>query len=327
MMKKTNKLFLTMCVAGSFALLFGSCKKNEEVKEIAINLPAFQEEVDTRAYIDYGNSCHFMWNNNDEVAIYNLDQAGVASEKAIFATTDDAEGRAQAVFTNTGENLSAKMYGYFAFYPVAKVEADLQEGNYQTFTVPATQTYTVDPAGTPTVDPAGMALACELSSLEEGFTLKHIFGALRLKLTGAGNVNKIEVEDARYNLAGNATMKLHEVNMTTFTELQTAFIGTEDPDNDVNFYGAWNEYKETLDWSAEGAGKVMTLNCTESVALSEDGAYFVIGLRPGALKYGFTVRVYLDGENAPRVFDYTGNNNLHYGIKAGMTKNLTLNVQ
>ena len=54
MMKKTNKLFLTMCVAGSFALLFGSCKK-EDVKEVVIDLPAFEEEVDGRAYIDFAN--------------------------------------------------------------------------------------------------------------------------------------------------------------------------------------------------------------------------------------------------------------------------------
>lgn len=324
MMKKTNKLFLTMCVAGSFALLFGSCKKNEDTQKVTVNLPTFEEEVDGRAYVDYANGRKFMWNANDQVVIYNLDQQGVASEKAIYATDADAQGRALATFAyQSGDQLTAKKYGYFVFYPVDKVsDGALAEGNYETFTVPGTQNYTVDPAGYPTVDAAGMALACDLSALNSTFTLKHIFGALKIKMIGADAVTKIEVEDHRYNLQGTATMKLHEVSMDEFNTLQTIFVGNNDPESLVSWQGAWGDYKELLDYSAFGTGKVMTLNCEEPVELNtEEETLFIIGLRPGALKYGYTIKVYtVEGGEQPYVIE--SEDDWHYGIKAGVVKNL-----
>lgn len=327
MMKKTNKLFLMMCVAGSFALLFGSCKKNEEVKEVKINLPAFEEEVDSRAYVDYGNGSKFMWNANDEIAVYNLEEAGIASKKAIFATDESAEGRAIATFTNTGEALGEKLDGFFVFYPVSKVQADLMEGNYQTFTVPATQTYTFDPAGTPTIDPEGMALACEVPTLTDQFSLKHIFGALRLHVYGTGVVNKIVVEDNHYNLSGSVSMKVDKVNMTTFSSLQTAFISAPDPETDPAFYGGWNEYKQLLDYSANGTGKTMTLECGNAELQGDQEVQFMIGLRPGALKYGYTLKLYLDGSDTPLEFVNGGADSWNYGIKAGINKNVTIDLR
>ena len=85
MMKKSNKLFFTMCMVGGFAVLFGSCKKNEEADTVNIGLPAFEEEVDGRAYIDFANGGAFKWNASDQIMIYNLDaQNGNNSEKAIY---------------------------------------------------------------------------------------------------------------------------------------------------------------------------------------------------------------------------------------------------
>lgn len=325
MMKKTNKLFLAMCVAGSFALLFGSCKKNEDTQKVMVNLPAFEEEVEGRAYIDFANGNKFMWNGNDEIVIYNLDEAGLTSEKAIYAAGADAEGRSFTTFSyQSGDQLSAKKYGYFVFYPVSKVsEGPLEEGNYETFTVAPTQTYTIDPSGlTPTVDPESMALACDLESLDGNFTLKPIFGNLKIKMTGVQSVNKIEVVDHRYNLTGTVSMKLHEVKMNEFSTLQTIFVDNDDPESMESWIGAWNRYKSTLDYSAQGEGKVVTLNCLEPVELDpEEETLFVIGLRPGALKYGFTLNVYVDGDQEPISYVYD-RPNWTYGIKAGVNKNL-----
>lgn len=330
MMKKTNKLFLTMCVAGSFALLFGSCKKNEDTQKVTINLPAFEEEVDGRAYIDFANGNKFMWNANDQILIYNLDnlETGNTSEKALYATDAAAEGRQLATFSyESGDPITAKKYGYFVFYPAAKAEAALLEGNYQTFTVPAEQTYTIDNGGTPTLDAAGMALACDLADLTDQFALKHIFGALKLWLTGSQNdkVTKIEVIDNRYNLSGNVTMKLHEVTMDQFQSIQTSFVGTEDPDNNWGFLTLWSEYKDQLGYSAEGEGKVMTLNCPEPVALDpEEMTLFPIGLRPGALKYGYTLKVYVEGQNDP--YEFTYGNCGQKCIRPGVNKNIAVSL-
>jgi hypothetical protein len=329
MMKKTNKLFLAMCVAGSFALLFGSCKKNEEVKDVNVNLPAFEEEVDGRAYIDFANGSKFMWNANDQIMVYNLDnlEADNTSEKAIFATGAEAQGRQLATFHyQSGDQITAKKYGYFIFYPVSKVaEGPLEEGNVETFTVADTQTYTIDPSSqTPTVDPESMALACEVGSLQETFTLKPIFGNLRLRLIGNGAVTKIEVIDNRYNLSGTVSMKLHEVKMNEFTTLQNMFVGNDDPESMDTWLGAWAAYKNTLGYSANGTGKMVTLNCPEPVELNEnEQTQFIIGLRPGALKYGYVIKVYFGDDD---FVTFESGSDWHYGIKAGVNKNLVLSV-
>ena len=328
-MKKMNKLFFTMCMAGGFALLFASCKKNEEAASTTINLPAFEEEVDGRAYIDFNGGNKFKWNANDQVVVYNLDnQDGTNSEKAIYQNGDNAEGQATSVFTYaSGDEITAKKYGYFVFYPANKVSQDaLNELNYETFTVSDTQEYT-KVGDYSTVDSEGMAMAIDINSLSGTYSLKHIFGVLKLKIKGEGTVNRIEVIDERFNLSGSVSRKLHEVKMDKFTSLQNAFIDIDEPMEDYTFSSAWERYKGELSYSAQGTGKMMTLDISNGIGLNgETETNFYIGLRPGALKYGFTVKVYLTEENEPYVFDYTGDNNLHYGIKAGVIKGLPITL-
>ena len=332
MMKSTNKLFFTMCMAAGLAFLMGSCKKNEETASIDIFGPQFEEEVDGRAYIDFVNGGKFKWNANDAVLFYNLDaQDGTKSEKGIYATTASAEGQTTGKFYYSyGDQLSAKKYGYFVFYPVDKVnpQGTLDVDNRETFTVPAEQNYTMA-GNTPTVDSKGMAMASTLNKVGGGsFTLQHIFGMLRLRLKGTGNVTKIEVIDNRFNLNGTASMKLHEVDMDVFSSLQSTFIGLEDPYANENFVGALNEYMSTLGFEAQGGqnGQMMTLNCPNVALNTSTETYFYMGLRPGALKYGFTLKIYREGVAEPTVVDYTAEAFGHYGIKAGVVKNLAYTI-
>lgn len=329
MMKKSNKLFFTMCMVGGFAVLFGSCKKNEEADTVNVGLPAFEEEVDGRAYIDFANGGAFKWNASDQIMIYNLDaQNGTNSEKAIYQGKANAEGQSVTSFTYaSGDVLSAKKYGYFVFYPVSKVtDAPLNEINYETFTVSDTQVYT-KVGNNSTVDPEGMAMAIDIKSLKTNFTMKHIFGVLKLKIKGQGTVNRIEVIDERFNLSGTVGMKLHEVNMSTFTALQDLYAANDDPYATPAFVSQWEDYKSLLSYSTQGTGKMMTLDISNGIGLNGDTeTNFFVGLRPGALKYGFTVKVYVNGVSDPYIFDYTGNNNLHYGIKAGKIKSLDLQL-
>ena len=324
---KKKRLFVTMCMMGGFALLMSSCKKANESVEVSINLPQCEEEADGRAYIDFANGGAFKWNAEDQVAIYNLDaQNGANSERAIYQTTASAAGQATARFSfASGDQLSAKKSGYFVFYPVSKLDGELGEDNYQNFSVSATQQYSKDLNANPTIDLESMAMACTLGSLNGTFTLKHIFGILRLKLKGEGNVTRIVVEDSRFNLNGTVGMKLHAVDMDRFTSLQNMYINDDDPYANDNFVAAWNDYKEELSYSVAGGneGKTITLECP-SIGLNGDTETpFYVGLRPGALKYGFKVYVYIEGENEPHVLDYTGQNNLHYGIKAGVIQNIS----
>lgn len=328
-MRKMNKLFFTMCMMGGFAVIFGSCKKNDEAANVSVNLPAFEEEAEGRAYIDVTNGNSFKWNGNDQIVIYNLDnQNGNNSEKAIYQTTANAEGQALATFSYaSGDVLSAKKYGYFVFYPVEKVsENKLNELNYETFTVSDTQDYT-KVGNASTVDPKGMAMACDLQSLGGSFTLQHIFGVLRLKIKGNGTVNKIEVIDENLNLSGTVSMKLHEVTMAKFTALQNAYLaGGNDPFNNPSFMSVWNELKEDLSYSSNGNGKMMTLNMgTNGIGLNGPSTEqsFYIGLRPGALKYGFTVKVYVNGQSDPVIVSKGPQSS---PIKAGVIKPVTITL-
>lgn len=323
-----NKLFFTMCMMGGFAVIFGSCKKNDDSATVSVNLPAFEEEAEGKAYIDVNNGNSFKWNANDQIVIYNLDnQDGNNSEKAIYQTTANAEGQAFAEFSYaSGDVLSAKKYGYFVFYPVEKVSANkLNELNYETFTVSNTQQYTKVGNNT-TIAPEGMAMACDRQSLNSAFTLHHIFGALRLKVKGTGTVNRIEVIDENLNLSGTVGMKIHEVTMDKFTALQNAYLaGGNDPFNNPNFMSVWNELKEDLSYSSQGDGKMMTLDMGDGVALkgSSTETSFYVGLRPGALKYGFTVKVYVNGMSDPVIVSKGVQSS---PIKAGVIKPVTITL-
>ena len=322
-MKKMNKLFVALFVAGSFAMLLGSCKKNDTASTMNIGLPQFEEEMEGRAYIDITNSNSFKWNANDQVMVYNIDAAdGTQTVKGIWSTNASAEGKASASFT--GPDLGSKKDHFFVFYPCDKVangEDPLDENNRETFTVSDQQEYTLV-KGKPTIDHVGMAMACETQNVSS-FTLKHIFGALKVKLTGTSKVTKIVVEDKRFNLSGNASMKLHAVVMDKFTTLQNAFVSADDPYNNDSFVSDWNTFKNQLGYETQGGGKTMTLNCP-SVQLSSTETLFFIGLRPGALKYGYKIYVYTEGANEPQVFENAAD--WHYGIKAGVIKNLVLSL-
>ena len=330
-MKKTNRLFLMVLVAGSFAMLLGSCKKNEERTVVSVALPEVVEEGEGKAYIDFFNGNSFKWNGNDQVVVYNLATDGSTSEKALYATSSDAAGQPLADFTFvSGDYISAKQYGYFMFYPASKVEESWNTNpavmpNYQYFNVSPTQEYTLDVNGKPTLDPTSMAMAVEFTDLTDGVQLKHIFGFLKLKLKGTGNVTKIVVEDSRFNLNGRVAMKLHEVNMDRFTTAQNYFIANDDPYQNGPFMAYWADYSQDLGYYAEASegGKLMTLNCPGIALNTSTETLFFMGLRPGALKYGFKVYVYTDNATTP-AYTYTSDNSWHYGIKAGVIKNLAL---
>ena len=315
---KRNSLLFAVCVAGSMALLVSSCKKNEESTKAIINLPQFEDygDVDgSKLYIDFNQNNTYKWNGNDEVMFYNLDaNDGTQTIKAVYTAGASAEGQASATFT--GDDLGAKKDHFFVFYPTSKIvngTQALDADNYETFSVDGEQTYTLI-NGKPTVDPNAMAAACETNDIRS-FTMKHIFGVMRLKLKGVKTVERLEVVDNSFNLYGNVSMKLHEVNMTTFSEIMDVYATN---------YGAHEqalaEYLQTLGYSSEPEGKVMTLNCPNGVQLSSTTqTVFYIMMRPGALVNGFKVNVFFTDGTHDAVDLYNGFDQ-RYCIKPGVIK-------
>lgn len=319
-MKRNNRLFFAMCMAGSLALLASSCKKNEENNEVMISLPQMEEAGDfdgDRLYIDFNQNNTYKWNGNDEVMFYNLDaEDGTQTIKSVFTTTAAAEGATNALFF--GDDLGAKKDHFFVFYPTNKIvngTQSLDVDNYETFSVDDEQQYTLV-KGKPTVDPTAMAAACETENLKS-FTMKHIFGVLRLKLKGVKTVQSLELIDNTHNPSGNVTLKLHEVNMTTFSNLMDAYAS--DYNNSQLTPEDLAAYLQQLGYSSEPEGKTITLDCGDGVALSETTqTHFFFVLRPGALIDGFKVNVYFtDGSND--AIEYP-NHNTAQCIKAGVIK-------
>ena len=69
-MKKTYRMYGTLCMVGMMAFLASSCKKNEENANVTIGLPAFEEvigdESGERLYVDFNNGNTYKWNGGDE---------------------------------------------------------------------------------------------------------------------------------------------------------------------------------------------------------------------------------------------------------------------
>ena len=317
------RFFGSICMMGAMALLVSSCMKTDEKADMTIGLPTFEEvngepnEVD-RLYVDFADGNKFKWNANDEVMVYNLDAAnGENTVKAVYSTNAAAEGQTTAHFT--GDDMGDKMDHFFFFYPASKVNTEgLDHDNYETFTVPAEQTYTLV-NGNPTVDPNSLAAACEVNSIGQALTLKHIFGICRLKLKGTKTVSSIVLHDNAYGLAGQVSMKLHAVQMGKFSQLLDEYTLVQDgsPELNASFVEDWYNYSKDLGYNAKPTGNEITLNCPNGVQLnSSTQTLFYIAVRPGAFIKGFTITVnFTDGTNA--VINNYANPKNSYKIKPG----------
>lgn len=343
-MKKTYRMLCMMGMAAVLAFMSSSCKKNEQNSEITIMVPAFEEVMGdpseaSRAYIDFTDQNKFKWNAYDEVMVYNIDATeGTNTKKAIYRAKANAEDKETTkLYFYDGTQPGTKMDHFFIFYPTCKIvngTAGLDKDNFETFEAPAIQNYTLESrtndAGVtiefPTLDHESMAMACEVNKLTQAFTLKHIFGAMRIRLFGVEGtmVDKIEVIDNDFQLTGTVAMKLHEVNMETFQGL-----GSLESYNLANlangtFLEAWNTYRTQLGYFPQPTGKTLTLNCitaerpngVELNTLAETNFY--LSLRPGALINGFTIKVYYNGNAEPQVITKYNTPNDNYCIRAGV---------
>lgn len=325
-MKKTYRMFCMMSMAAVLAFMASSCKKNEQNSEITITVPAFEEVMGDpseagRAYIDFTDGNKFKWNAYDAVMVYNIDKnEGTNTKKAIYRAKANAEDKETAkLYFDEGTQLGAKQDHFFIFYPACKIvngTAGLDKDNFETFDAPTHQNYTlesrINDAGQtiefPTLDHESMAMACEVDKLTQVFRLKHIFGAMRIRLYGINEsimVDSIQVIDNDFQLTGTVAMKLHEVNMSTFQGLMSSYNLTNL--NNGTFLEAWNTYRTTLGYNAQPTGKIITLNChtTErpnGIALSsESEKTFYLSMRPGSLINGFVMNVYYNGLPDPQV--------------------------
>lgn len=346
-MKKTYRMFCMMGMAAVLAFMSSSCKKNNEQNgEITLMVPEFEEVMGDpseagRAYIDFTDGNKFKWNEYDEVMVYNIDATeGTNTKKAIYRSKANAEDKETAKFYfDNGDQMGTKIDHFFVFYPTCKIVngiAHLDKDNFETFDVPTHQDYTLESRPTasgatiefPTLDHESMAMACEVEKLTQAFRLKHVFGAMRIRLFGVEGtmVDSIEIIENNpavlNNLTGTVSLKLHKVEMDEFTGLQNNYnLATL---NDGTFLDAWNTYRTELGYSANGTGNMLTLNChttarPNGVALNTlSETNFYLSMRPGALINGFTMKVYYNGLTEPKIIDKYNHQQDSFCIRAGI---------
>jgi len=304
-----KRVFKTVCLIAMVGLLAVSCKKKEEESaKFTMNFgetsgfqagPSFDG---SKAYFDPTDGYKFKWNAGDEVVIYNLASDYTQSNSEIFTAATDG---ARVVFEGSPIG-SRKDIGYFVFYNADKAHRDLKELNTETFEVKRTQTY--DP--TCYADPHALVAACTTEESGDGhasaFTVNHIFGYLNVAIGGFNTgitVDSIVVTDNKWNLTGQLDLRLPEVNASQFNTLLNMLETGNDEDAYIN---ALNDYLHTLGYNAYGnQSKSIKLDCLGAAVPYHAWKYFFISLRPGALYKGFSVDVYL-----------TGNDDLHIDVPA-----------
>lgn len=293
-----KKIIRTLCLVAMVALVTTSCKKKVENTNVTVALqetagfeagPGFDG---SKAYLDPTDGFNFKWNDNDEIAFYNLSSNFTESTCTKLTAVSGSEGKTRTQFT--GPNVGAKKDGYFVFFHADKAAGAqtgvLQgEGNVETFTVSANQTYDKNRL----IDTKALTMACETT--DPGvFSLRHIFGFLNVGIghnnAANGQVDYITVTDDQWNLTGELSLKLDEVNTEELTTMINRLATNGD---DATYQAALANYLQHSGYCATGTqGKTITLNCDDVALTLNQYRYFFIPLRPGALYKGFTVTVH-----------------------------------
>jgi hypothetical protein len=295
-----------------------SCKKSNDQTTMTVIMGEWEEDDDTRMYIDFDNGRAY-WNGDDEVMVYNLkiDNSTKSSVYSVYKADASAEGKHTAHFT--GPNVGPKKDLYFTFYP-AQIAAHshggaLDENNRETFIVPAVQyltTYQKNGATKNTLDPMALVQAKNPESLQN-VQFENIFGTLRIGLVGdeGRRVDHIEVIDNEHNLTGTISLKLHAVNTQNLNTLLGYFRANQMVQF-AQYYQQWIIGDLGYNNNFDDHTKMVTLDCsvepTQSVFQPNYALEVYFGLRPGALADGFKVKIYLDNDEAYYI-DYPANHN------------------
>lgn len=297
-MKKITKC---MCMMGVVALAFTSCKKKEDSQAFAFNHSIEQLVSDEgsleKAYVD--DNFTFQFEVNDHVELFNIgDNTGLSSSCGLYKVNSsmllEPTGTGGAAMPTTAGN-------FYAFYPGDNVTAgsEFYNENQATFRLDPTQTCQVNADGKPMVPAGALYMAAKdetATSLSQSFfNFKNICGVLSPKFYSPSGktVESIEITDNTFNLVGDVTLKIHEVEPVYMTTLFRNY-------NDSPAYmSELNAYKSLLGYQISGdVRKTVVLDCSQvaggGVQLGQtkaEATRFFIVLRPLALLNGCDIKI------------------------------------
>ena len=344
-MKKVTRILAMTCMVGALALASSCKKKQDNNSSASVMIPQMSQVVveGDRAYID--EDFLFSWHGDDEIMVYNLSSDYEQSVMSVFHNVAGA-GHPDPFAVFQGEDVGAPMeYEYRYFYPVGMVSqnpVELSDENRQTFTVSPDQYYMMYEGADPVcmVDPDAMPMSINTDNLHQYAKLKQMFGIANFVFKAKANhfiyIESVTITDNFWNLTGDLTVKLHEVDTVQLQQLWNEYAGdvTADP-----FFTHFQTYAiETLGYDPAPTGKSITLHCMHpdpenpSVAIPQmigqtpQLTQFNFILRPLALSEGFTLTfegyTVENGVEEPfvKVYDRWRNPNLAYAMKPAVYK-------
>jgi hypothetical protein len=290
-MKKIIRTLGLACMAGLFAVTVSSCKKSQDnTTKVELTMGEIEDIYpgNERAYINTTNG-YTYWNKNDQVRAYNLNVANdpnayLNSTTAIIQCGNAAEDKPYANFYGPSLGTMQSDYYHF-FYPVNMVNGVLGPYNVDTFMIANTQAYTekvYKGNHYATIDPLAMPLASRHTATT-GFIMNHVFGYLRLWVTGEGHVTSVVLTDPNHHLTGYATMRMDKVDPGQLGALMDHVAAYEDADaQQILLDYVYNP--DQLNLQTYPQGNIITMECDDEIELDTRVASgFVFAVRPGAL--------------------------------------------
>lgn len=311
-MKKIARTFYMIAVV---ALAFTSCKKkNDDAQSFKFNgateqfVSTNEEGLEERVYLDGANKVQFEV--GDRMMLFNItDETGSTSGAARYVVADG-----MVLSREIGEISGTTGGNYYAFYPGENVAStNLTNQNRAVFRLDATQYDRRDAEGKPMIPFTGSATeqknalymaAKDLTHTtltDAYFDFKNICGVLSLKFYSPSGktVKSIAITDKTFNLVGDVTLKIHEVDPVYMTTLFRNY-------NDSPAYMTeLNAYKSRLGYQISGdVRKTVVLDCSQvaggGVQLGQtkaEATRFFIVLRPLALLNGCDIVVTFDDDD------------------------------
>ena len=333
-----KRIFYGICMLSLVALVATSCKKKEQTTNSfsATHGTIQAVEIDgERAYLD-PETYLTVWDEGDQIKVFNFENGN----EAVFQI-EELGGGTTAYFVNQGDDIGYAS-GYYAFYPAEMVQSDF-DGVYQKFVLdPIQYVRSLDEDDySYTMQDISLPQAAYTTYEQNHYYFKIIFGVANFKVTcGPKNgkaryVQKIVVKDNHFNLCGEVTLKPNKIDEVKLTDM----INYLRSGNDAQYAQKWSEYVishegDGLGYSAIGGGKELTydfssMNGGKGVGLNAvDVRSLMVGLRPGAFAYGFTVDIYVydnyDGQVKKITIDKYNNENRLYAIRPGYITNFNI---
>lgn len=303
-----KKVFRCMCLIALVALVFTSCKKQEEKTTIHVISQDLVEADDVdRAYIDFNDPFrHIIFEEGDVCMIYNISVEEPGPAYSHSATYEAVTTGNDVQFVNCGwGSVGHRMDdAFYAYYPAGPsyIRDRLDEGNnVNEFYVKPTQTYrTIN--GVPAMPDKSMTMAAKVDNVDfvadAQFYFQNICGVFAFKLwdaNGVANVTQVQVYDLNMDLSGWVELIIPEVDPDEMISLFNNY--SEDP----AYLMQLNEYRNRLGWHVTETSNHITLNMPDGgVQIGNTKAtasQFYMVLRPLAMSQGAHVIVtYATGE-------------------------------